>query len=635
MNKMKYITVLLAGLLCTLCAGAQEYNVTGIPDSLKKGANAVKRFEELRVVIKGVDRAVLYHKYAITVLNEQGDAHAGYTNSYDKLHALSDISGRLYDASGKVLQSVKRKDITDAIADNEISIVTDDRIKRHQFYYRQYPYTVEYEDEEDYKGVFFLPRWQPVEDEDFAVQHSRLVVETATDYQLRYKQFSYAGAPQLTENGKSKVYTWEIKNQVPIQHEYLQPNWSEVTTSVVLAPVDFAIGGYAGNMSTWQNLGKFISQLNSGRDLLPEPVKKEVHTLTDGVSDKKEKIRLLYEYLQKNTRYISVSIGIGGWQPFDANYVATKKYGDCKALSNYMTTLLKEAGITAYYTLINSGEGRRGVWEDFPAPYFNHAIVCVPDGKDSVWLECTSQTVSAGFMGSSTGDRQALLMTEEGGKIAWTPRYRVSDNEQLRRINAEIDAEGNLVADVYTVFTGIQQELQHDIIHHTNKEQREKYLNNALNLPTYKVDKIDYSEQKKAIPVVNEYLHVLSAAYATTSGKRLFVTPNLFNRSTHKLSTDKPRKFDIVYTYAYRDIDSIFIKIPEGYTPEALPKNVALSNQFGKYEISYELVGNMIKVLRINEKIAGRYPPADYEELSKFYADIYKADRNRMVFVKQ
>ncbi len=74
---------------------------------------------------------------------------------------------------------------------------------------------------------------------------------------------------------------------------------------------------------------------------------RKVHELTDHLTDKRQKVFALYDYLQKNTRYISVQLGIGGWQPFPADYVATKRYGDCKALSNFMVALLKEAGIKA------------------------------------------------------------------------------------------------------------------------------------------------------------------------------------------------------------------------------------------------------------------------------------------------
>lgn len=619
-----------------LLLGAQDYSVSSVPDSLKQNANVVKRFEETRVVIKGPGKAVVYNKYAITVLNENGNVYAIYQKSYDKLHSLSDISGALYDAAGKKLKSVKKKDIADASQEDDVSLVTDNRYKQHSFYYKQYPYTVEYEDEETFDGIFFLPGWQPVDNDELSVQYSRFVVETDPAYVLRYKQFNYPAEPVVSNNGKVKSYQWEVNNLVAFQSESMQPHWKEITCCVQIAPVDFEVGGYHGNMSSWQNLGKFFATLNEGRDVLPDAIKKDVHALTDNVTEQREKVRLLYEYLQKNTRYISIQLGIGGWQPFEASYVAQKKYGDCKALSNYMKSLLKEAGIASNYVVIRAGDGQRGLWEDFPTPYFTHAILCVPNNKDSIWLECTSGTASAGYMGSFTGDRQALLIDNDGGHVVWTPRYAASDNGQHRKVEARIDVEGNLIADVYTVFTGIRQETPHGLIHYASKEQREKYLNNTLGLPTYKVDKIDYAEQKTAtgLPLVTENLHVESAAYASVSGKRLFITPNLFSKTRFKLSTDKPRKFEIEYSYSSIDVDSIYIQIPDGFTTEALPRNVSVETKFGKYAISFAYSNSRIQVIRTCERIAGRYPASDYPALAKFYADMYKADRSSMVFVK-
>lgn len=38
---------------------------------------------------------------------------------------------------------------------------------------------------------------------------------------------------------------------------------------------------------------------------------------------------------------------------------------------------------------------------------------------------------------------------------------------------------------------------------------------------------------------------------------------------------------------------------------------------------------------RMREQYSGRYPARDQEELAKFFADIHKSDRSRMVFVKK
>jgi len=91
-----------------------------------------------------------------------------------------------------------------------------------------------------------------------------------------------------------------------------------------------------------------------------------------------------------------------------------------------MVALLKEANIKANYVLIAAGDDQPDMLTDFPSPYFNHATVCVPMDKDSIWLECTSQTLPAGYIGSFTGNRHALLINELGGQIVTTKKIYCS-----------------------------------------------------------------------------------------------------------------------------------------------------------------------------------------------------------------
>lgn len=631
-----YFLLLMVLTLGCFFANAQSYKVLSIPDSLAKEAYAVKRSEELRISIKDVDRAVIHHKYVVTILNEAGKRYSVYHNTYNKLIGLSDIDGNLYDASGKHLKNVRKKDIADFVNDDQITLATDDRIKMHNFFYTGYPYTVEYEDEQDFDGIFYLPYWIPQLSNRCAVEQSRFVVETPVNYRLRYKEFRYLGNPAVVNDGKKIIYTWEVKNLKAFDDEDLSPRWEEATTAVFLAPVDFEIEGYTGKMDTWQNLGKFVASLNAGRDVLPDNVKKDVHSLTDNLKTTREKAFALYNYLQKNTRYILVRLGIGGWQPYDANYVAAKKYGDCKALSNYMKSLLKEAGVKGYYVLVNGDdEDLHGLWEDFPSPFFNHAILCVPDGKDTLWFECTSQTIAPGYMGAFTGNRKALLIADDGGHIVNTPIYKPEDNKQVRVVKAAIDSTGKLDALLNTTYTGVRQDLPHAIINELDKNSKEKFLNNELNLPTYKVNDSKYAEKKNIIPEVEEQLDITALSYATISGKRLFVKPNLFNKVPNKYNEEDVRLFDIEYPFSFHDIDSIEIKVPAGYTSEAVPKNISLNSKFGIYNMEYKIADDKIFVVRNYESSSGRFPASDYKEFAKFYNNIYKADRSQVVLVKQ
>ncbi|MFC4262763.1 DUF3857 domain-containing protein [Ferruginibacter yonginensis] len=615
---------------------AQQYAVNLIPEMLQKNAFAVKRFEEIKVTIKSTSKAFIKHKYAVTILSEAGAKAAQYQNSYDRLQTLSNIDGALFDANGKKIKSIKKKDIGDFSERDEVSLITDNRVKLHNFYYNQYPYTVEYEDEQELNGLFFLPSWQPVEDEHYSVQQSNFIVEMPETFVLRFKIIANVSQPIQTTSSGKKTYSWSVNNLTAVVHELYQPSWAEINPAVYIAPSQFELQQLKGDMSSWLQLGNFINQLNNNRQQLPDDVKQEVHRLTDPLKTPQEKVAVLYNYLQKNTRYISVQLGIGGWQPFDATYVATKKYGDCKALSNYMISLLKEAGVTANYVLINGGDNNdRPVWDDFAAPYFNHAIMCVPMQNDTTWLECTSQTVSAGYMGSFTGNRKALLIAPDGGHLVKTPTYKANDNLQLRNITATIDATGNLSAKVVTKFTGLQQDDIQQMMYGATLEQKKKYLNAAISLPTYEVVSFDYKDEKGVLPAVTEQLTITAPNYATVSGKRLFVTPNFFNKSGSKFEEGVQRTYDIVFPSSYIDVDSIQITIPDYYEVEALPKNVQLQSAFGTYNIQFVVSNNQIKVIRRNERKEGRYPRSSYAEVVKYYNDIFKADRGRIVLTKK
>ena len=101
-----------------------------------------------------------------------------------------------------------------------------------------------------------------------------------------------------------------------------------------------------------------------------------------------------------------------------------------------------------------------------------------------------------------------------------------------------------------------------------------------------------------------------------------------------KLSTTRPRKFDIDYRNNFTDIDTVSIKVPVGFAIESMPENIDIKNQFGYYLISYSFANNSIIIIRKYSRFSKVYPHSDYNDLVKFYDEIYKEDRNKIVLVK-
>ncbi len=630
---MKKIFYLL--LLAPVCLLAQNYSTALIPDSLRKDARAVVREKEVILEIKAPGKAVEREHEVYTILNPNGDNIGGYTSFYDKQISISDVAGILYDSVGRLLRKAKRKDMQDKSYNDGFSLATDARYLEHNFYYQVYPYTVEYQEEDNRYGVLDFTDWLPLMNSGISTQHSKYTIIAPKEYNVRYLLRNGAPPPVVTEEKDKKVYTWEAKNLPALHTEPYGPRWLEIAPYVMLAPSDFEEEGYKGNMSTWTDYGKFITQLRTGRDALPDNVRQQVHALTDTMKDVRSKVYALYHFLQQNTHYISIQLGIGGWQPFSAEYVATKKYGDCKALSNYMVALLKEAGITGKYVEIRAEKDAAPMIDDFSCSQFNHVICCVPMARDTIWLECTSQTESPGYMGTFTGGRKAMLIDEDGGHVVRTPTYSASDNTQCRVTSAQLSSDGNLDANVTTMYQCVRQDLPHAMVDEMSAEDRTKYLNRLFYLPTYSVDKSHYEEKKGPIPVVTEDLHVVAPNYAGVSGKRLFISPNVFDRSRIRLPADSVRKYDFVSDKAYTDIDSVVIAVPAGYQVEAMPRDVAIDGHFGSFRSSVKFENDKLVYYRFLQQSENRYPPKEYSALVKFYEQLYQSDNQRVVLVKK
>jgi hypothetical protein len=630
---IRFIYFLLI-LFFAIISDAQDLSIRSLPLNLIKDANLVKRNELLEITIKSPAKAIVKHTYAYTIINDKADDFAEFSAYYSKFVSIADIEGRLIDASGKELKKVKKKDISDISSESGMS-VSDARLKTHSFSYKDYPYTVEYTAELEIDGMFSLPGWVPQNSPVMGVQKSSVIVRTPPGYTFRYKLYNFSGEPTVTDAAGGKVYQWTAENIKPQKTEPMMPGWSRVRPYVAFAPDQFEIEGFKGTMYNWNEFGSFIYQLTKNRDALPDDIAFKAKQMTAGITDPYKKIEILYKYLQDNTRYISIQLGIGGWQPIPAAKVAQNGYGDCKALTNYMSALLREVGIESKYALIRSGDAGLYVDPAFVSNQFDHVILSVPLKKDTVWLECTSNILPAGYLGDFTYNRPALLIDEKGGTLVRTPSYEKNENLQYRNIEAIVDESGNLKARAQTKYTGLQQDDLHGFVKMNSRDKILKMLRGRFDLPTYDIVDYHYYDIQGRIPVLNETIDLTVVGFAQVSGKRLFVIPNILSKSGTKLSVDSIRKFDIEIDFDYFDTDTVQIKLPFGYEVESMPKAVSVQTKFGSYTNNFEFENDILIYTRSISKNRGRYPPDDFKDYAGFIQTIHKSDRVKIVLKKK
>ncbi len=614
---------------------AEYYLKSSIPDSLSKDADAVCRLNEMELDIQSPSKVFIRERNIYTILNENAEKLSTHYTGYNKLMSIVSSNGELYNMAGKELKHFKKGDMSDYSNENE-AFVSDERLKVSGFNYNFYPYSVEYEDVIEVSDAYHIPEWSPPRTGKMSVQVSRYILTAPVDYKIRLKLINTDVKPVITQKKDKITYVWEIRNLPVVPQEEFAVSSERYDPSMLVGSSEFEMGGYKGDISTWEGYGRFYYSLYKDRDILPEDLKKQVHLLTDQIQDPYKKIAVLYDYLQKNTHYVLISFGIGGLQPYDATYVAKNKYGDCKALSNFMVALLKEAGIRGYPVAIWGGEEVREFVPDFPSHQSNHIICAVPVNKDTVWLECTSQSLPPGYLSKFTANRYGLLINETGGKLVHTPAYLIKDNTSVRKISAMLDPDGNLQLKSETSYRALKYDRVQEILHNYSKDEQLTYLKKAFNLPTYSVNSYDYKEDNSSrIPVINETLNISVVNYASVSGKRIFLNPDILSRSAVKFAEEKERKLDFEFKSEYTELDSIEITIPGGYTTESRPQDVKLETKYGKYQMHCTMQGDKIFYYRRLDRYSGRFPAASYGEIKEFYNTIFEADRSQIVLIKK
>lgn len=613
-----------------------KYPVSSIPEALKKNVNVVIREDETIVRILSRKSSTVHIHFVATIFNANAQDYATRYVYYDKHRKVRDLKAFVYNAEGALTKKLKSSEIADHSAFDGISLFTDNRIKVIDISSASYPYTVEYEYDIDYGYLYSIDGSTVISSEKMSVEHFTYEVSYPLDLRPRFKTSNINVEPVVKSTDNIESTTWKLSNVLPIDIEPLAPPSSYVM-EIDVAPSVFEFDGYVGNMSSWDELGKWQGLLNKGRDVLPEETRKKVREMTAGLKTNEEKAKVLYEYMQSKTRYVSIQLGIGGLQPFDAATVDKTGYGDCKALSNYMVTLLKEAGIPAFYCIVHGdSRGRSTIDPKFPSGAGNHIIVAMPNGQDTTWLECTNQRIPFGFIGKFTDNRYAILTTENGAKPVKTTYYPGDINVQARSADIQLDAAGNAKAKVTTTYTGLRYENGglDDVISLSGDEHK-KWIQSNTDIPTFVVNSFTIKDKKAKIPSATVQLDLTLNKYASVSNKRIFLTPNLMNRSSFIPEKVEARKAPFILRTATTDIDTIRYHIPESIYPEFLPPDTKITSRFGTYEAGFKLEqGSLLYIRRMTRK-EGEFPPEAYQELIDFFKGVNKADNTKLVFLNK
>jgi len=634
MIKIQFIMAFLIVSSQTIIAKKNNYPVSDIPEFLKTNADAVVRFHEINKVITSDSRVKTEETFVVTIFNKSAQSLGYFYEGYDKISSLTGYSVKLYSSIGELINSAQTKDFKDVKAYDGFSLFDDNRLIYYQTFYNYFPYTVEIKFSKTDKQTLNIGSWNPVGKFNVAVQFACFKLTTDQTNNVRYQEKNLISPVNKTLNNSTIQYYWELKDFQAIDEEPFMPDYQQILPKVTIAANKFNYDGYTGIMADWESFGKWNWELIKGRDVLELNTVTTIKSYTDSIPSYKEKIKFLYKYLQDNTHYVSIQLGIGGWQPFEAALVDKTKYGDCKALSNYMKALLNAANINSEYAVIRAGKNEFPIDDTFPSNQFNHVILCVPNSGDTIWLECTSQKQPFGFLGSFTENRSAFLIKDKESHIVKTPEYTWDMNTQFSKTKFVIDSTGNCNLESNTCFSALQYENIVSYFYMSPKEQKEA-LYKQINIPNSNILKFSFSKNNEPIPVASRQMELAITKYCTLNGNRMFLPINLLNPMNYVPEKIKNRKYPIIKHSCGYDADTMIYELPQNYSVEYLPEPVGIKTPYGEYNCKIELNGNTATYFRSYKWNKGEFQASEYDNVRAFYKAISSADENKIVLIKK
>lgn len=588
--------------------------------------------EALEFVVKDIDQAEFRFRQKIEILNEKDPYLLHFQQYSDQQRKLNDLKISIFDSSGSKQEKMYTiKDMDMVAAPNHL--VSDGKYIYFAIPYSRFPFVYEISFSIKFHGLINYPDYNFINANQL-VEHSSYTITVPENLDIKYKNYDCDLKPSRSIDHGKISYKWELNHVKPIAGEASTASYEQILPRVVISPVKFKLDQYEGSMESWQSFGKWYDTLSKNERALPEKYKAELKNMVIGAKDDKEKAALIYEYLQQNFRYVLIRLGIGGFKPASATSTYNTKYGDCKALSNFMQASLSEVGIRSYQCLINAAHNQLPVDESFPNNSFNHVIVCIPQTKDSIWLECTSQENELGELGSFTENRRALLISEQGGRLVSTPTSRSTSNQLNSQTDITLQEDGSGSAVLKLQATGDFKSRFIAYLVDNEEQKKKEFLVNQLNLkPADQYQIKSAKENRMAISTIQLEYDLLPEMM---TAKKIFLNKSLYSLCNEEIPATEHRMMDYYFKFPYIKTDTTTYHLPPVYVLESNAESKNISTDYFNYseKISFNQQTSLLQVISSFELKKHIVAASDYHSMLAAYHDIQDYMNKKLIISK-
>lgn len=398
--------------------------------------------------------------------------------------------------------------------------------------------------------------------------------------------------PKISEENGRRIYTWSRSHVDKTEEE--KKKEKEAKKKLPKEPEYAAI--QLTTFESWEQLGRWYAGLEKDRRQPNAEIRAKEASLVEGKTTDIDKIQALYDYVATNFRYISLSFGVGRFQPHAASDVLHNDYGDCKDKHTLLASLLAAAGYNADSVLINSGHK---LDPDVPSPaQFDHVFTMLPLGKEEIWMDTTTEVAPFRLLASVLRKKQALIVPQNGTPhLEETPADPPMVNRQVADIQAKVNELGKLEAHVHYEFRGDTELYLRMLFRRISRNKWPDFLKQMTTYSgvTGEVSDVSASDPAQTHEPFQLDYKIEAANYLDWSKKKSDLTLPFSDITMADADEDSPDPVQVgspvEYTYKLR------IQFPAKYA-EIAPLPFTMKRDYGHFEATYKAEGNVFTAER-------------------------------------
>lgn len=432
--------------------------------------------------------------------------------------------------------------------------------------------------------------------EPYPIADQEVVIRVPSWMKIELKEFNlekYKIKKSVTMEGDNKVYRFTMKNLPALKRESSSPGFTYYSPHImVLCKYAEPKQGRQTYFNTLKDqydwYRKLVLEIGNDRSV----IKEKAQELTKEAKTDEEKVKLIFQWVQDNIRYIAFEDGIAGFKPEKAQEVLRKKYGDCKGMANLVVELLSSLGLDARRCWI----GTRHLAYDYSTPSLavdNHMIAVWMKDKKPIYLDATEKYIGYGELAERIQGRQTMI---EDGANYILDRVPVADARQNTAFEKrKLSIEGsNLKGKVIQSWKGENKVMLLTGINSIKQEKREVVLNRFLS-----GGKSNYEIKTLEIANLTDYNKDLTVQYDVNwknvlsdfGGEAYLEIDNRRRFDDFKIDTTK-RKLPYWFDFKNHLVFETDLSIPSGRQASTLPAPLKIERPGYKFTGSYTLNGS-------------------------------------------